>query len=178
MTKKDYCIKGIQDAKNPEHLLRNKDPKDISWVPQVDAAWNEFKFSLGSPPNMNEDFIVNFIAILSQKYPYYSEQDLISILKLSTAGELGEIFGSPDKNFYLNAYMKWVKVYATMRYNFLYQMEKDEIGITRAQDVGEFLIMAFKTGKLSRELCYKLHSKFPEELEIPKRYIDTEKETI
>lgn len=174
MTKKDYCIKGIQDAENSTHLLKNGNPKDISWVPAVNKAWDEFRFSLGSPLNMNEDFIVNFIAILAQKYPNYSEQDLVSILKLSTAGELGEIYGSPDKNFYLNAYMKWVKVYAAMRYNFSYQMEKDQIGVTRAQDVGEFLAMGFITGKLSRSLCYDLYGKFPEELEMPKRYLNLE----
>ena len=170
MTKKEYCLKGINDAKNPDHLLKNNDPKRISWFPTINEAWDEFRFSLGSPLNMNEDFIVNFIIILSQKYPHYSEQDLVSILKLSTSGELGEIFGSPDKNFYINAYMKWVKVYAGMRYNYLYQMERDKTGITRAQDVGELLIFGFKTGKLSRVLCYDLHGKFPEDLKMPKRY--------
>ena len=174
MTKKEYCLKGIEDAKNPDHLLKNNDPARISYYPAINKAWDEFRFSLGSPLSMNEDFIVKFIAILSQKYPHFSEQDLVAILKLSTAGELGEIYGSPDKNFYLNAYMKWVKVYATMRYGYLYQMEKDAIGVTRAQDVGEFLIMAFKTGKLSRQLCYELHGKFPEELEMPKRYKNVE----
>jgi len=174
MTKKEHCIAGIMDAKNPEHLLRNSDPKRLSYFPHINDAWDEFKFSLGNPVNMDEFFIINFITILVQKYPYFSEQDLVSILKLSTAGELGEIYGSPDKNFYLNAYMKWVKVYASMRYNYLYQMEKDAIGVTRAQDVGEFLIMGFKTGKLSRNLCYELHGKFPEELEMPKRYKNVE----
>ena len=172
MNKKDYCLKGIEDAKNPEHLLKNNDPAKISYFPAINNAWDEFRFSLGNPINMDEYFIVNFISIISQKYPHYSEQDLVSIFKLSTAGELGEIFGSPEKNFFINAYMKWVKSYSIMRYNYLYQMEKDTVGITRAQDVGEFLIMAFKTGKLSRSLCYELHGKFPEELEMPKRYLN------
>ena len=171
MTKKDYCLKGIEDAKNPEHLLKGRNPADISWIPTVDESFNEFRFSLGNPFNMDNVFLINLISIIGQKYPHYSEQDLVSIFKLSTAGELGEIFGSPEKNFYINAYMKWVKIYSTMRYNYLYQMEKDKIGVTRAQDVGEFLIMGFKTGKLSRSLCYELHGKFPEELEMPKRYL-------
>ena len=171
MTKKDYCLKGIEDAKNPEHLLKGRNPADISWIPFIDESYKEFKFSLGNPANMDEIFLMNLIAIIIQKYPHYSEQDIVSIFKLSTAGELGEIFGSPEKNFYINAYMKWVKVYATMRYNYLYQMEKDQAGVTRAQDVGEFLIMGFKTGKLSRELCNELHGKDPEQLEMPKRYL-------
>jgi hypothetical protein len=173
MTKKEYCLKGIEDAKNPDHLLKNGDPAKISYYPAINEAWDEFRFSLGSPMSMDEYFIVRLIAIIAQKYPHYSEQDLVSILKLSTAGELGEIFGSPDKNFYLNAYMKWVKVYAIQRANVLFNLERDAIGVTRAQDVGEFLIMAFKTDKLSRQLCYDLYGKLPEDLETPKRYLIT-----
>lgn len=173
MTKKEYCLKGIEDSKISEHLLKDRNPADISWIPFVDDAYKEFKFSLGNPANMDENFLINLISIIGQKYPHYSEQDLVSILKLSTAGELGEIFGSPDKNFYLNAYMKWVKVYAVRRANIFYELERDSIGVTRAQDVGEFLIMGFKTGKLSRQLCYDLYGKYPEDLEMPKRYLIT-----
>lgn len=172
MNKKQLCLKGIEDANNPEHLLKGREPSQISWLPFIDNAWNEFRFSLGSPDSMNEIFLQNMIAIIMQKYPHFSEQDIVSILKLSTIGELGEIYGSPDKNFYLNAYMKWVKTYAVMRYRYEVELDRDKTGIIRAQDVGELIIFGFKTGKLSRELCYQLHGKSPEELEMPKKYLN------
>lgn len=172
MTKKQWCLKGIEDAKIPEHLLIGRTPYDISWIPCIDNAWKEFTFAMNNPQNMNEIFLQNFIAVIIQKYPGYSEQDIVSIFKLSTTGDLGEIFGIPERNFYLSAYMKWVKVYANLRYHYEVELERKKSGVVRAQDVGELLIYGFKTGNLSRELCYQIHGKAPEELEMPRKYLE------